>query len=65
MLVFLFATAPIGAHMIGRAAFMNRVDIWEGTICNDLEGAYEQENAFVSPEISGTWPVEQNPSSQA
>jgi len=34
---FLILTAPVAAHMIGRAAYIQRVKTWTGTILNDLE----------------------------
>ena len=37
---FLLATAPVSAHMIGRAAYVNGVPLWEGTLVDELEGKY-------------------------
>ncbi|MGE8422037.1 MAG: cation:proton antiporter, partial [Sphingobacterium siyangense] len=34
---FLILTAPVAAHMIGRAAYIQRVKTWKGTTLNDLE----------------------------
>jgi multicomponent Na+:H+ antiporter subunit G len=36
IIAFLFLTAPISAHMIGRAAWLTRVGFW-GTRVNDLD----------------------------
>ena len=33
---FLLLTAPVAAHMIGRAAYFGKVPLWEGTICDEL-----------------------------
>jgi multicomponent Na+:H+ antiporter subunit G len=41
--VFLFMTAPIAAHMIGRAAYFTGVELWEGTEFDELHGRYDQE----------------------
>jgi multicomponent Na+:H+ antiporter subunit G len=35
--IFLILTAPVAAHMIGRAAYIQRVKTWKGTTLNDLE----------------------------
>ncbi len=34
--VFLLVTAPVAAHMIGRAAYREGVPLWEGTVIDDL-----------------------------
>jgi len=43
IIFFLIITAPIGAHMIGRAAYFTGTPLWKGTIVNELEGMYDQE----------------------
>ena len=37
---FIFLTAPVGAHRIGRIAYLVGVDLWEGTIKDELKGVY-------------------------
>ena len=37
---FIFLTAPVGAHRIGRIAYLVGVPLWEGTIKDDLKGVY-------------------------
>lgn len=39
-IVFLLLTAPIAAHMIGRAAYLVGVPLWTGTRVDDLRGRY-------------------------
>jgi multicomponent Na+:H+ antiporter subunit G len=34
---FLFLTAPVAAHAIGRAAYRRRSPLWEGTVADELE----------------------------
>lgn len=41
---FLFLTIPIGAHMLGRAAYIIQVPLWEKTCKDDLKYFYEQES---------------------
>jgi multicomponent Na+:H+ antiporter subunit G len=36
IIVFLVLTAPVAAHMIGRAAYFGKVPLWKGTICDEL-----------------------------
>lgn len=40
-IVFLFLTAPVAAHMIGRAAYFDGVPLWKGTVRDDLRGHYK------------------------
>jgi multicomponent Na+:H+ antiporter subunit G len=37
---FLFLTAPVAAHMIGRAAYFDGVKLWDKSIINEIEGRY-------------------------
>jgi len=41
IVVFLFSTAPVAAHMVGRAAYLSGVPLWEGTLSDDLRGCYD------------------------
>ena len=44
---FLFLTAPVGAHIIGRAAYRKkRAPLYDGTLRDDLKSYYE-DNADV------------------
>ena len=38
IVAFVFLTAPISAHMIGRAAYYVGVPLWEGTTVDELRG---------------------------
>ena len=37
---FIFLTAPVGAHRIGRIAYLVGVKLWDGTIKDELKGVY-------------------------
>ena len=39
---FLLLTAPVAAHMIGRAAYFDNVALWEGTKHDELKGKYDE-----------------------
>jgi multicomponent Na+:H+ antiporter subunit G len=41
---FLFVTAPVAAHMVGRAAYFDGVPLWDGTLIDELKGKYDEEN---------------------
>jgi multicomponent Na+:H+ antiporter subunit G len=51
-IAFLVLTQPVAAHMIGRAAYIGRADMWERTVVNDLEDSTQltigQSAAFVT-----------------
>jgi multicomponent Na+:H+ antiporter subunit G len=41
-IAFFFLTAPVAAHMIGRAAYFIGVPLWQGTIVDELSGHYDR-----------------------
>lgn len=40
---FVLLTAPIAAHMIGRAAYFNNVPLWKNSLIDELSGHYDPE----------------------
>ncbi|HSE90735.1 MAG TPA: monovalent cation/H(+) antiporter subunit G [Candidatus Binatia bacterium] len=40
--VFFFLTAPVAAHMIGRAAYFIGVPLWKGTMVDELRDRYDR-----------------------
>ena len=42
-IIFILITAPVAAHMMGRAAYFNGVPLWEKTHHDDLRGRYDEE----------------------
>lgn len=48
ILVFMFSTAPVAAHMIGRAAYLSGVPLWEGTLSDEMHGRYDTETHTLS-----------------
>lgn len=56
--MFTLATAPVSAHMIGRAAYSDKVALWEGTVIDELAGKYDDDNQTLSSgeySESDTW----------
>ena len=37
VILFLFITAPIAAHVISRSAYKSGVPLWDGTVCDELK----------------------------
>jgi multicomponent Na+:H+ antiporter subunit G len=42
IVLFVFLTAPIGAHLIGRAAYIFGVPLWKNNRVDQLEGHYHR-----------------------
>jgi multicomponent Na+:H+ antiporter subunit G len=40
-IAFFLLTAPVAAHMIGRAAYFVGVPLWRGTVRDELRGRYD------------------------
>ena len=41
---FLFLTAPVAAHIIGRAAYFDKVPLWDKTKVDELKGKYDEQS---------------------
>jgi multicomponent Na+:H+ antiporter subunit G len=48
IVIFMFSTAPVAAHMIGRAAYLSGVPLWEGTLSDEMRGCYDAETHTLS-----------------
>ena len=55
---FVFATTPVAAHMIGRAAYFDGVPLWKGTVQDDLHGHYRVSTHTLE---TGAVPEEDSP----
>ena len=44
IVIFLFITAPVAAHMIGRSAYFVEVKMWDKSVRDDLENKYEADS---------------------
>lgn len=54
IIVFILLTAPVGAHLMGRASYIAGNKLWEKSVCDDLEGRYEAERNFsIAPKKTG------------
>ena len=40
-ILFVLFTAPVSAHMIGRAGYLGNVSLWEGTSFDDWRAGYD------------------------
>jgi multicomponent Na+:H+ antiporter subunit G len=51
--VFLLLTAPVGAHVLGRAAYYDGVPLWERTEVDALKGKYDEADAYPPDDGAG------------
>jgi multicomponent Na+:H+ antiporter subunit G len=59
IIFFLLLTAPVGAHLIGRASYFVNTPLWKNSVMDDLKGKYsintegssseESDGAFSKP----------------
>ena len=50
IVIFMFSTTPVSAHMIARAAYLSGVPLWEGTLSDEMRGRYDPETHILSGE---------------
>ena len=50
IVIFMFTTTPVSAHMIARAAYLSGVPLWEGTLSDEMRGRYDPETHALSGE---------------
>jgi multicomponent Na+:H+ antiporter subunit G len=49
IIVFGFITSPVAAHMISRAAYFQAVELWSGTVLDELRGQYTRQHELEHP----------------
>ncbi|HZH68837.1 MAG TPA: monovalent cation/H(+) antiporter subunit G [Flavobacteriaceae bacterium] len=42
IILFIFLTAPVGAHLIGRASYFIGIKMWKKSVLDDLKGKYKK-----------------------
>tara|TARA_R110000850_G_scaffold190308_2_gene316206 strand:- start:43781 stop:44164 length:384 start_codon:yes stop_codon:yes gene_type:complete len=42
IILFILLTAPVGAHLIGRASYFIGVKLWRKSVIDDLKGKYKK-----------------------
>lgn len=48
IIAFTVLTAPVAAHMIGRAAWLSGVKLWDATVCDHLRDAVKSDQVDSS-----------------
>ncbi|WP_179318066.1 monovalent cation/H(+) antiporter subunit G [Winogradskyella helgolandensis] len=50
IILFIVLTAPIAAHLIGRASYFIGIKLWDKSIMDDLKGKYKKRTHELSSE---------------
>jgi multicomponent Na+:H+ antiporter subunit G len=50
IILFILLTAPVGAHLIGRASYFIGVPMWNRSVMDDLEGKYDKNTHILRNE---------------
>jgi multicomponent Na+:H+ antiporter subunit G len=54
--VFFLLTAPVTAHLVGRASYFLGVPLWEGTVRDELRGRYDLRTHKLDSSFATTVP---------
>lgn len=57
IVVFMFFTAPVAAHMVGKAAYLSGVPLWEGTLSDEMRGCYDLETHTLASQAGNANPI--------
>jgi multicomponent Na+:H+ antiporter subunit G len=58
IIAFIVMTAPVAAHMIGRAAYFSNEPLWKGTVIDELRGRYDLGEQCLKDPVGGGPPGE-------
>lgn len=59
IILFLLLTAPVAAHLIGKASYFTGIPIWDKSVVDDLKGRYRPDTE--GPDSGEDPPAEQPP----
>ncbi|WP_154858503.1 monovalent cation/H(+) antiporter subunit G [Cyclobacterium xiamenense] len=51
IILFMLLTAPVGAHMIGRASYFTGVKLWKHSKLDDLKGKYHPKSHELASDL--------------
>ncbi|WP_373058532.1 monovalent cation/H(+) antiporter subunit G [Zunongwangia sp. H14] len=54
IVIFIFLTAPVSAHLIGRASYFIGIKLWKNSVMDDLRGKYQKNSHVLKSEIDDT-----------
>lgn len=50
IILFILLTAPVSAHLIGRASYFSGVKLWKNSVLDDLAGKYDKSSHKLKSE---------------
>ncbi|AVR44518.1 Na+/H+ antiporter subunit G [Christiangramia fulva] len=54
IILFIFLTAPVSAHLIGRASYFIGIKMWDKSVMDDLRGKYQKNSHILKSEVDDT-----------
>lgn len=54
IILFIFLTAPVSAHLIGRASYFIGIKLWDKSVMDDLRGKYQKNSHVLKSIIDDT-----------
>jgi len=54
IILFLFLTAPVSAHLIGRASYFIGVKLWDKSVMDELQGKYQKNTHILKSKVDDT-----------
>jgi multicomponent Na+:H+ antiporter subunit G len=51
IIFFLFLTAPVGAHLIGRSSYFTGIQMWKKSKMDDLKGKYDAKTHILKSDV--------------
>lgn len=54
IILFIFLTAPVSAHLIGRASYFIGIKLWDKSVMDDLRGKYQKNSHILKSIIDDT-----------
>jgi multicomponent Na+:H+ antiporter subunit G len=53
VVLFIFLTTPVATHMIVRAAYLNKIPQWKGTVVDEMSGRYSLDQQTLRSSSGG------------
>lgn len=54
IILFIFLTAPVSAHLIGRASYFIGVKLWDQSVMDELRGKYQKNTHVLKSVVDDT-----------
>ncbi len=54
IILFIFLTAPVSAHLIGRTSYYSGVKLWKNSVVDDLKGKYNAHTDFLDSDLENS-----------